>query len=130
MSKKYTKGGRLIFDGSDETKIHGSYNPKIKCYYNSSTDKWVSYPIQTIKSKHYRYEFDYFKEDDCKILFSDYNVNTQRVLKFLDIVYRRFIYTLSNDRFSDNLEGNFIRVYYKEFETILGLKIHYQFKII
>lgn len=120
MSKKYTKGGRLIFDGSDETKIHGSYNPKIKCYYNSSTDKWVSYPIQTIKSKHYRYEFDYFKEDDCKILFSDYNVNTQRVLKFLDIVYRRFIYTLSNDRFSDNLEGNFIRVYYKEFETILG----------
>ena len=81
---KVTKGNRIIYDGTDKTLKHGSYNPKLKRYYNSSTGKWVSYPVKIVKSKFFMYEFECFDYDTCKLLFKEQNINVERVLKFID----------------------------------------------
>jgi hypothetical protein len=123
---KVTKGNRIIYDGTDKTLKHGSYNPKLKRYYNSSTGKWVSYPVKIIKSKFFMYEFECFDYDTCKSLFKEYNINVERVLKFIDRIYRTTKYIISNDRFSNQIINNHVRVYYREFENILGVnKINY-----
>lgn len=121
-----TKGNRVIYNGDVKTLVHGAYNPITKQYYNSSTKRWVQYPVKRIESKFYLYEFECFDYELCDNLFSDYDFNIERILKFIDLIYRRTIYIRSNDRYSNQIVDDHVRVFYREFENILGVnKVKY-----
>ena len=118
----HTKSGRIIYTGKQSELVNGAYNPKTKRYYNSSTKKWVTYPVKDRITKGFSlYQFKCFDIKSCDTLFNIREVNTERVLRFIDLLYRRTIYIKSNERFSDQIIDDHVRVYYREFELILGL---------
>ena len=66
------------------------------------------------------YEFECFNYDTCKPLFKEQNINVERVLKFIDRIYRTTKYIISNDRFSNQTINNQQEFTGREFENILG----------
>lgn len=110
------------WDGIENNNLERNcYDKDGKRWWNDEKEKWVKYKLKDklINKSFYRYEFEYFGKNECESLFNN-EINYDRVLKFIDLVYRRFIYNKSSNGLIKYLKGGYVRVLNSDFLGILG----------
>ncbi len=111
------------WDGIENENLERNVYDKInKKYWNDEKRKWVGYKLKGERirnNKFYRYDFEFFKNDECEILFGD-NINVDRILKFIDLLYRRYVYNKSSDGLIKYLREDYVRILIKDCENIIG----------
>ena len=113
------------WDGeSNNGLIRNCYDKKGKRWWNDEKSKWVKYKLKDkiINKSFYRYEFNFFGIEDSKLLFGE-EFNHERVLKFLDFIYRRYVFNKSVDGLIKYLKDDFVRVLNRNFLDYLGNSI-------
>jgi len=130
---KYKNRSNIKYwDGIESDRLERNVYDRInKKYWNDEKKKWVGYKLKGNRisnNKFYIYEFECFGIKECKLLFADL-VNVDRVLKFIDLLYRRYVYNKSSDGLIKYLKGDYVRILIKDCENIIGNgKINYENK--
>jgi hypothetical protein len=127
--KEKIKKNIIYWNGENENDlVRNCYDKENKRYWNDEKRKWVKYKLKDRKvkknNKFYRYEFEYFGKKECELLFEE--ISCDRILKFIDLVYRRYVYNKSSNGLIKYLNGDFVRILIKDCEGIIGNnKINY-----
>jgi hypothetical protein len=114
------------WDGIENDNLERNVYDKLnKRYWNDDKKKWVGYKLKdkVVNKSYYRYEFKCFGINECKLLFGD-EVNYDRVLKFIDLIYRRYIFNKSSSGLIKYLRNeDYVRVLNRDLLDYLGNSI-------